>query len=444
MTEQANDNLDFTDIAGTAADLPADAALPGATDAQLDASVAAILADAQLAQPHQDLVKILTTKRKHGTVSEKDFVHEWLVKRIAELGYAAIFKEENVVVTVPLPDGGMPKTLFSCHTDTVHWNSGEQSIVFDPNFGHIALEAGTPSPAKPGALATRECLGADDGAGIWLMLQMIEAKVPGSYIFHRGEECGCIGSKAMALKQRTWLENFKAAVAFDRPKDFEVITHQLSRTRCASDAYGKALAQGLNDAGAACGHKLEYVPSDAGVVTDTAQYRSVIPECVNIGVGYYNQHGADEYLDYDHLLRLRDAILKLDWEALPIERKPFADVGGSSSNWGNYPRSGFGQRSFMDEEITDTRGSKGGGKKPSKSQGRGVQRRQAPIPAPAVEPTAAEELDSMTIDEITDMCCNHPDMMSSLIVELLADLEAEKVRATRLRRAIMSMREWTT
>ena len=39
-----------------------------------------------------------------------------------------------------------------------------------------------------------ECLGGDDGTGVWLMTKLIEAGVPGRYIFHRAEEVGGRGS----------------------------------------------------------------------------------------------------------------------------------------------------------------------------------------------------------------------------------------------------------
>lgn len=90
-----------------------------------------------------------------------------------------------------------------------------------------------------------------------------------------------------------WLSHFDMAVAFDRPKDYEVITHQ-GGMECCSKEFGEALAKALST------EDMTFEPSSRGVYTDTRVYRGVIPECTNIGVGYYEHHGKDEYLDYKH------------------------------------------------------------------------------------------------------------------------------------------------
>jgi hypothetical protein len=45
-----------------------------------------------------------------------------------------------------------------------------------------------------------ECLGADCAAGVALMVSMIHARVPGYYVFHDGEEQGCLGSRFLARR----------------------------------------------------------------------------------------------------------------------------------------------------------------------------------------------------------------------------------------------------
>lgn len=286
------------------------------------------------------LLYILGEPRKHGTGNETKF-RDWLITRLNKLKAKPQLRAfGNVVVEI-----GESKTLFSCHIDTVH-QAGEQmpyKLAYDSGFEHIMLDtiklvevtkAGAKDPTWKGRVAptkTASCLGADDGAGVWLLLQMIEAKIPGAYIFHRGEECGGLGSNEMLKVESDWLKKFTAAVAFDRAKDFEVITHQGGQ-QCASPAFGLALSKALTCPEMA----IEYEPSNRGSFTDTKVYRGVISECVNVACGYYNQHGSDEYLDYGHLYALRDIILKLDWEALPRERKPesYAPVYGGYGSYG--------------------------------------------------------------------------------------------------------------
>lgn len=258
------------------------------------------------------LSTILSWRRAYRSAHGTAFA-QWLTAHIHQLTGVKPYvmsSEANLVVDIPLPDGKPSTTLFSSHIDTCHADragvSQRQEIAYDGQRGEIILKVGQPG----------DCLGADDGAGVWLMLEMIAAKVPGTYIFHQGEERGCIGSRAMAAEKRQWLEKFDLAVAFDRRGFTEVITHQTGR-RCASDKCAQALCAQLN------AHGLKgMVPSDRGAYTDTAQYREIIPECFNIAVGYFQNHGPNEYVDYAYLSALRGALLKVDWEALPVDRDP--------------------------------------------------------------------------------------------------------------------------
>ena len=63
-------------------------------------------------------------------------------------------------------------------------------------------------------------------------------------------------------------------------------------------------------------------PDNTGILTDSAQFVNLIPECTNISVGYYREHGNDEHQDIDHLYKLCKACISIDWETLPIVRDP--------------------------------------------------------------------------------------------------------------------------
>lgn len=274
------------------------------------------------------LVTILSWPRSHGSHSELAFC-EWLTKSLVDLGYVVTkWEEGSMFVDVLHPGGRCATTLFSCHVDTVDGfvkpedpadptKITRKKLTYDSNFGHITLDKDS----------VGGCLGADDGAGVWVMLNMIAAGVPGGYLFHRGEECGGISAKANARKREALLKRFDAAVAFDRPRTNEIITHQ-GGTECASNKYALALAAALNK------HGFEYKPSTTGVYTDTKEYRRIIAECINIGVGYEQQHGRGEFQDYAHLKALTEAACTIDWEALPVDRDPskpdpvFSGYGG--------------------------------------------------------------------------------------------------------------------
>ena len=49
-----------------------------------------------------------------------------------------------------------------------------------------------------------------------------------------------------------------------------------------------------------------------------------VPECVNVSVGYYNEHTSRESLDLTYLLKLSEAVLIIDWNSLPTVRNPIS------------------------------------------------------------------------------------------------------------------------
>jgi len=160
-------------------------------------------------------------------------------------------------------------------------------------------------------------LGADDTVGVFLMIEMVRRRVPGIYVWHAGEEMGCIGSRALADARPDWLNTVKAVIALDRRGTSDVITHQCG-SRTASQAFALALAAQLR----AADPDLQYSPSANGSFTDSDSYTSIVPECTNLSVGYYHEHTSNEVLDVPFVLRLLDALCDLDTASLPIERDP--------------------------------------------------------------------------------------------------------------------------
>lgn len=253
------------------------------------------------------LVDILSWPRNHGSQGEMEF-RQWLRKQLPT--DTKVLGEGTLYCELENPSAVSPTTLFSCHIDTCDTTVDpklRKSLAYDPVMQIITLDSKN---------TVGSCLGADDGVGVWLMLKMIEEGIPGGYIFHTGEERGGIGCRATLQKHSDILQKYEAAIAFDRPRDNEVITHQGGQ-RCCSDKFATALANALNKSG-----HMSYEISSRGVFTDTKVYRGVIAECTNIGVGYQNQHGKDEFLDYDHAERLLAALIDVPWESLPIDRDP--------------------------------------------------------------------------------------------------------------------------
>ena len=226
--------------------------------------------------------------------------------------------------------GETPSTMFTCHLDTADKTQTKVKHVFD---GNIIRTDGT------------SILGADDKAGMTVILYMIKKQVPGLYYFFIGEEVGCIGSRKLA---DTWTKTefskyIKKVVSFDRRGTDSIITYQMFG-RCCSDEFAQELANRMN----VTGNRMKMELDDTGILTDSAKFVKLVPECTNISVGYQNEHTGKESQDIEFLRRLCNTVVKVDWETLPVKRDPleedeYDDYYGYGSfgslskyNYGNY------------------------------------------------------------------------------------------------------------
>lgn len=213
------------------------------------------------------------------------------------LALPSAFEDDFGNIHVPV---GRSTTLFSSHIDTMHQGDGinPYKVIFDTDEPSKCL--------RYRALA--ECLGADCAAGVALMVSMIHARVPGYYVFHDGEEQGCLGSRFLA-QEVLFLKQFRRAIAFDRRGSKSVITHQ-SGIETASNRFATDLALEFLQ------HGLHLEPNDRGATTDVFHYRDLIPECTNVSVGYHFAHTPKEWLDLVYLEKMAAACAKVQWEKL--------------------------------------------------------------------------------------------------------------------------------
>lgn len=207
-------------------------------------------------------------------------------------------------------------TMFTCHLDT-YTKGAQQEVVHRFNKNIIYTDG-------------RTILGADDKAGMVVLLYMISKKVPGLYYFFLAEEAGCVGSKKVA---DSWLsgdilfpelEQIKKVVSFDRRGTSSIITEQLFSECCSID-FATELIDRLNSIGNGLFMRMD----SNGYSTDSAQFMGIVPECTNISVGYYDEHTISERQDIDHLYKLCHAVVEINWETLPVKREPVEP-------WGNY------------------------------------------------------------------------------------------------------------
>ena len=200
---------------------------------------------------------------------------------------------------------GKSDTLFTSHLDTASRDKGDITLLAKKkNDQEFIMSDGT------------TILGADDKAGVAVMMYMMAHEVPGVYYFFLGEERGGIGSGKVAddMASFPFLSGMKKVVSFDRRNYYSVITSQMG-TECCSDEFAQSLCDELNKSGL----KLGLDPT--GVFTDSANFIEMIPECTNISVGYFNEHTHDEIQNMDYLIMLAKACVAADWDKLVIHRK---------------------------------------------------------------------------------------------------------------------------
>jgi hypothetical protein len=187
--------------------------------------------------------------------------------------------------------GNGERTLFMAHLDTVERSEYEKDI-FIREDGRIH---------SPGHI-----LGADDGAGIGILASMMEMKIPALYLFSQGEEIGGYPARWIAENAPDSLADIDRCISFDRKGTGEICGDQCVGT-LASVAFVNALSDGLGMAHG-WGH---------GSYTDNSEFQGLVPEIVNVSVGYYDNHGINETLDWNYFQDLRLACVSMAWETLP-------------------------------------------------------------------------------------------------------------------------------
>lgn len=200
---------------------------------------------------------------------------------------------------------GESDTMFTSHLDTADRTQKNVTVLsYNEDGDEIFVTDGT------------SILGADDKAGVTVLLYMMAHNVPGVYYFFIGEEVGALGSRPVAdnMDRIEHLRGIKKCVSFDRRNYHSVITSQRGGV-CCSDKFATSLAAELNKSG------LNMRLDNGGVFTDSASFMDLIPECTNVSVGYFSEHTHSEKQNISFLERLAKACVKVEWGSLTVARK---------------------------------------------------------------------------------------------------------------------------
>jgi hypothetical protein len=236
------------------------------------------------------------------------------------------FKDDghkNLYLVIKTEKGNLPSTMFTAHTDT----------VVDSKFYRFCKKYKLPfmrskpinhvfSRTKDFVKAENSTLGADDKAGLAIILFMIIHQKPGIYYLFNGEEFGRLGSKNLRsyFYKNKDLRNVTKCISLDRHGYTSVITHQ-RYGRCCSDEFAIDVCKNLNKFG------FWFSPDPTGMGTDSLSFDDRISECTNISVGYFKEHTIRECQDLYFLDILSIAFVNIDWEIIKARRDALTKRG---------------------------------------------------------------------------------------------------------------------
>lgn len=172
-------------------------------------------------------------------------------------------------------EGSRPnRCIMVAHADTF-WSFGRQ-FFDDHGFNDVIVSAGRVRSAT-----SKTGIGADDRAGVAIIWQL--AALGHSILITDGEECGALGAKYVAERWSDWdavQKRHTFCVEFDRRgisdfKTYDVGTPEFNAYVSKSINRPIAEPHSFSDISYAC---------------------TKIPGA-NLGVGYYNEHTAKEYVD---------------------------------------------------------------------------------------------------------------------------------------------------
>ena len=228
-------------------------------------------------------------------LNNQDELIDYIINSIRESNkYHSVTNVNGGVLAIPIGANKYP--LICIHLDTINTHKKTKlktdDLIIDGDI--ISL--------SPRARAV--CLGGDDRAGVYIALQLIKAKKPFAFGFFKDEEIGCLGSSSLSSYINS-LDNITAFIGLDRRgADEEAI-------------YGHDNKELIN-----IFESKGYIEA-VGSVTDASKLSALSNKglaCVNLSVGYYNEHTKKEILNTTAMNRTLKVLKNLD---ISLFNKPF-------------------------------------------------------------------------------------------------------------------------
>ena len=154
----------------------------------------------------------------------------------------------------------------------------------------------------------------DDKAGVALVLYLHTRLPEVGFALFLGEEVGQWGSQE--ARDANLFPKARAMISLDRMGKEEIIYAQKDKQTGEPVETGSREAAEWLAAQLGMGHHA----SEKGSRTDSYTFKDVIPECLNVAVGYDDPHTVRDTQDLHYLDQLGERLARVQWAAFPVHR----------------------------------------------------------------------------------------------------------------------------
>lgn len=259
-----------------------------------------------------------------GASGHTENVQEYVINRLSKIEGIKINRHGgNIVATLSNSEEGI-RLGINAHMDTVHAFRDDRKVYLDVLEGDEILSTND------------ACLGADDRAGLALVLALMEDFSDSSHRMHQtfegsliawitvDEEIGCIGAEE--LSRMGFFENLDMSITFDRRNERDIVCKNFSGDFC-DVSYAKAFVKAGENIGQV------WRPVE-GSISDAMTSSEASVNSVNLSVGYDSEHTTYETLNLRSLYdtyQLAHSFIEIVCQE---EIKAYEYVGWSSRSYG--------------------------------------------------------------------------------------------------------------
>ena len=212
--------------------------------------------------------------------NNENLISLYIINEIERLNLSYIIDSAGNII---IKKGKGLKPCFVSHLDTVHTYKKGFNIIHTKKGANDVIYAYDDNKQQVG-------VGADDKAGIFACLELLESLTNVMIVFFSGEESGCIGSNDIDLDV---FSDCMFIASIDRWGSSDII-NSFYNQKTISKKFTNYLQIYMRKYG---------YQFTSGLLTDSLQLfeRNVNLSCINVSCGYYQHHSNLEYIDLNEL-----------------------------------------------------------------------------------------------------------------------------------------------